>query len=205
MRAATGLWRWRHNPLRRTTDLVEAWVALTAALLLCLAVPLAGWAVGTSANESLQRSVRAQHEERVPTVARVVRSAETGEAGATGQRPADTAGERRLRPAVVAAWTAPDGTRRTGTVTTTREQADPGDHFPLWTDRTGRAVTPPMHPETARAHALIAGLTVALLAGFLVESARRVAVHRLLRRRYDRLDRAWAEVGPDWGRTGAGS
>ncbi|MET9950001.1 hypothetical protein ABZ135_00440 [Streptomyces sp. NPDC006339] len=208
MRAATGLWRWRHNPLCRTTDLVEAWVAMTAALLLCLAVPLAGWAVGASANESLQRAVRAQQQERVPTVARVVRpaeTAETGEAGATGRRTAETAGEQRLRPAVVAAWTAPDGTERTGTVTTAREHADPGDHFPLWTDRTGRAVTPPMHPGTARAHALVAGLTVALLAGFLVESTRRVVVHRLLRRRYARLDRAWAQVGPDWGRTGTGS
>ncbi|MER7515477.1 hypothetical protein [Streptomyces sp. NPDC126499] len=205
MRAAIGLWRWRHNPLCRTTDLVEAWVALTAVLLLCLAVPLAGWAAGTSADASLQRSAQAQQRERVPTVARVVRPADTGEARPSGQRTVETSGERRLRPAVVASWTAPDGTPRTGTVTTRRELADPGDHFPLWTDRTGRAVTPPMHPETARTHALIAGLTVALLSGLLVESARRMVVHRLTRRRYARLDRAWAEVGPDWGRTGTGS
>ncbi|MFD0366793.1 hypothetical protein [Streptomyces sp. NPDC059071] len=201
MRAATGLWRWRHNPLRRTTDLVEAWVALTAALLLCLAVPAAGWAAGVSANTSLQRSVRLQHEERVPTVAQVVRAATER----SPERSAELGEEQRLRPAVVANWTAPDGTPRTGTVTTAREHAHPGDVFPLWTDRSGRAVTPPMHPETARAHALIAGLTVALLAGFLVETARRLVVHRLVRRRYARLDRAWAQVGPDWGRTGTGS
>ena len=28
MRAITGLWRWRHNPLRRRTDVAEGWIAL---------------------------------------------------------------------------------------------------------------------------------------------------------------------------------
>ncbi|MFF0433682.1 hypothetical protein ACFYU9_15795 [Streptomyces sp. NPDC004327] len=201
MRAAIGLWRWRHNPLRRTTDLVEAWVALAAAVLLCLAVPAAGWAAGASANASLQRSARAQLSERVPTVARVIRPADRP----AGRQPADVAAEQRLRPSVVADWTAPDGTIHTGTVTTTRQQAHPGATFPLWTDRAGEPVTPPMHPDTARAHALIAGFTVALLAGLLIESGRRLVVHRLMRRRYARLDRAWAQAGPDWGRTGTGS
>ncbi|MFI8521952.1 hypothetical protein ACIGEZ_29680 [Streptomyces sp. NPDC085481] len=201
MRAATGLWRWRHNPLRRTTDLVEAWVAFAAAVLLCLAVPLAGWAAGVSANTTLQQAVRIQQQERTPTTATVLRTAER----APAEPGADRSGEERLRPAVVARWTAPDGTPRTGTVTTTRAQADPGDRFPLWTDRTGRAVTPPMHPETARVHALIAGITVALVVGVLVEVTRRLVVQRLVQRRYARLDRAWAQVGPDWGRTGTGS
>ncbi|MER8045901.1 hypothetical protein [Streptomyces sp. NPDC094032] len=201
MRAAIGLWRWRRNPLRRTTDVIEAWVALTAAVLLCLAVPAAGVVAGLSADASLQRSVRSQYEERVPTVARVVRIA----AEDTGERTAEAAGEQRLRPAVVADWTAPDGSARTGTVNTTLKHARPGDSFPLWTDRSGRAVPPPMHAETARAHALIAGLTLALLAGLVVETARRLVVHRLVRRRYARLDRAWAQAGPDWGRTGTGS
>ncbi|MEU8761340.1 hypothetical protein [Streptomyces sp. NPDC048659] len=201
MRAAIGLWRWRRNPLRRTTDLVEAWLAFTAVVLLCLVVPGAGVLSGLSANASLQRAVRSQYQERVPTVARVVRIAPQD----PRERDAEAAGEQRLRPAVVADWTAPDGSARTGTVNTLRQQARPGDAFPLWTDRTGRPVPPPMHPETARAHALIAGLTVALLAGLLVETARRLAVHRLVRRRYARLDRAWAQAGPDWGRTGTGS
>ncbi|MET8504859.1 hypothetical protein ABZV60_09430 [Streptomyces sp. NPDC004787] len=202
MRAAMGLWRWRHNPLRRTTDLVEAWVALVTALLLCLAVPAAGWAAGVSANTSLQHSVRLQQQERVPTVARVVRPAEPP---AEPDRSAEPGAEEPLRPTVVARWTAPDGSTRTGTVPTSRNHAHTGAVFPMWTDRAGRAVTPPMHPDTARAHALIAGLTVALLSAFLIESARRLVVHRLTQRRYGRLDRAWAQVGPDWGRTGTGS
>ncbi|MFB6527476.1 hypothetical protein [Streptomyces sp. NPDC056399] len=202
MRAAIGLWRWRHNPLRRTTDLVEAWVAFVAVALLCLVVPLTGWAAGASAHGSLQRAVRAQEEQRVPTTARVLRPADrpTG-----GPRTAEAAGEERLRRSVVAEWTAPDGSARTGTVTTARRTSAPGTTFPLWTDRYGHPVAPPMHADTARAHAVVAGLTAALLAGLMVEIVRRLAVRRLVLTRYARLDRAWAATGPDWGRTGTGS
>ncbi|MEU4279335.1 hypothetical protein AB0F57_31070 [Streptomyces tanashiensis] len=202
MRAATGLWRWRHNPLRRTTDLVEAWVAFAAAVLLCLAVPLTGWAAGTSAYGSLSRAVRAQQEQRLPTTARVVRLAE---GPVSGPRSVETPGEERLRRSVVARWTAPDGSARTGTVATARQHSAPGSSFRLWTDRDGRPVGPPMQTGTARAHAIIAGATAALLAGLMVELVRRLAVRRLVLRRYARLDRAWAAAGPDWGRTGTGS
>ncbi|MGW8351587.1 Rv1733c family protein [Streptomyces wedmorensis] len=202
MRAATGVWRWRHNPLRRTTDLVEAWLAFAAAVLLCVAVPLTGWTAGSSAYGSLQRAVRTQQEQRVPTTARVVRPAD---GPATGPRTADAAGEDRLRRSVVARWTAPDGSARTGTVTTARRHSAPGDAFPLWTDRDGHQVAPPLRAGTARAHAAVAGLMAALLVGLLVEAARRLAVRRLTLTRYARLDRAWAAAGPDWGRTGTGS
>ncbi|MFE7516563.1 Rv1733c family protein [Streptomyces sp. NPDC057540] len=202
MRAATGLWRWRHNPLRRTTDLVEAWVAFAAAVLLCLAVPLTVWAAGTSAYGSLSRAVRTQQEQRLPTTARVVRLAD---GPVSGPRSVETAGEERLRRSVVARWTAPDGSARTGTVPTARQHSAPGAAFRLWTDRDGRPVGPPLQESAARAHAVVAGLTAGLLAGLLVELVRRLAVRRLVVLRHARLDRAWAAAGPDWGRTGTGS
>ncbi|MFF4169672.1 hypothetical protein [Streptomyces sp. NPDC001744] len=202
MRAATGLWRWRHNPLRRTTDLVEAWVALAAAVLLCVAVPLAGWTAGASAYGSLQRAIRAQQEQRTPTTARVLGAAE---GPPRVVRTAEAAEEERLSRPVTARWTAPDGSVRTGTVETARRHAAPGDTFALWTDRDGRPVAPPMHPATARAHAITAGFMASLLTGLLVETGRRLAMRRLVLLRYARLDRAWAAAGPDWGRTGTGS
>ncbi|MFF2779177.1 hypothetical protein ACFVU3_30315 [Streptomyces sp. NPDC058052] len=202
MRAVTGLWRWRHNPLRRTTDLVEAWVALVAAVVLCVAVPVAGWAAGSSAHQSLQRAARAQQQGRLETAAQVLRPAPAPHGAAEAS---DQAAEQRFRRAVVARWTAPDGTSRTGTVTASRGSATPGDTFPLWTDRDGRPVPAPLARDTARAHALVVGLTVTLLAGLGVEVVRRLVMRRLRFRRYARLDRAWASVGPDWGRTGTGS
>ncbi|MEU6882547.1 hypothetical protein [Streptomyces sp. NPDC046712] len=202
MRAATGVWRWRHNPLRRTTDLVEAWVALTAVVLLVLAVPAAGWISGARTDASLQRSVQAQYRLRQPTTAVVVRLADTPAPGLTSP---DSSGEQPVRRAVVARWTAPDGSSRTGTVAARRELAEPGASFRLWTDRDGRPVAAPMRPETAHGHAIAVGLLTAALAGVFVEAARRLVVRRLVHRRYERLDRAWAKAGPDWGRTGAGS
>ncbi|MFF3316095.1 hypothetical protein ACFYV5_11340 [Streptomyces sp. NPDC003035] len=202
MRAATGVWRWRHSPLCRTTDLVEAWVALAALVLLVLAAPTAGWISGARTDASLQRAVEAQHRSRQPTTARVVRLADTPAPGLTSP---ESPGEQPLRRSVVARWTAPDGTARTGTVSTRRERADPGDTFRIWTDRGGRPVPAPMRPETAHAHALVVGLLTAALAGVFVEAVRRLVVRRLVHRRYEHLDRAWAKAGPDWGRTGAGS
>ncbi|MEU9860059.1 hypothetical protein AB0D99_04230 [Streptomyces sp. NPDC047971] len=202
MRAAAGVWRWRHNPLRRTTDLVEAWVALISVVLLALAVPTAGWISAVRTDASLQRTVQAQQRLRQPATARVIRLADTPASGFTSP---DPAGEQPLRRSVVARWTAPDGTARTGTVTTRRELADPGDSFRIWTDRSGRPVAPPMPPETAHAHAIAIGLLTAGLTGAFVEAARRGVVRRLVHRRYRRLDRAWDKAGPDWGRTGAGS
>ncbi|WP_370684722.1 hypothetical protein [Streptomyces sp. DpondAA-F4] len=62
-----------------------------------------------------------------------------------------------------------------------------------------------MDASAARAHAALAGVGVTLLAAGLVEAARRLAVRLMMRRRYQLIDRAWAETGPDWGRTGTGT
>ncbi|MGW0465191.1 Rv1733c family protein [Streptomyces sp. NPDC003027] len=202
MRAATGVWRWRHNPLCRPTDLIEAWVALTAVVLLALAVPAVGWISGARTDASLRSAVLAQHQQRQQTTAQVLRLADAPTAGPRNPEPG---GAPHLRRAVVARWKAPDGASRTGTVAVRRDLSDPGDTFRLWTDRSGRPVAPPMRAETARAHAVLLGLLTAALASVFVETARRGIVRRLVHRRYERLDRAWAETGPDWGRTGAGS
>ncbi|WSQ69354.1 hypothetical protein OG393_29930 [Streptomyces sp. NBC_01216] len=202
MRAVTGIWRWRHNPLRRRTDLIEAWVAFAAVALLALAVPAVGWTAGARTDASLQQAVRSQHEQRQRTTARVVRLADTP---LSDVRDGGSEGEPPSRRAVVARWTAPDGGARTGRVPAPRERSDPGDTFPLWNDLAGRPATAPMTSGTARAHAISVGLLATALAAVFVEAARRLVVRRLVQRRYARLDRAWAGAGPDWGRTGAGS
>lgn len=223
MRAVVGLWRWRHNPLRRATDLAEAWVALAALLLICVAAPVTGLVAGAATNTSLQQSVRLQQEQRHPTTAQVLdhdehdgRDRADGGDGAEGRdgrgayersaaRDAETTTDHRPRRSVPAQWTGPDGTRRTGALTTARHDTAPGDTFRIWTDDRGRPVNPPMSEQTARDHAVLAGIGTMLLSAGLVECVRRLIVWRLVQRRYARLDRAWAQAGPDWGRTGAGS
>lgn len=198
MGAIRGVRRWRHNPLWRATDRHEAWVTLGALVLLTVGAPAAGWAVCTLADASLQREVKAQHAERRATTATVVDGA-PGARRFTGDP--DLAPERT----VVAAWRAPDGTSRTGEVTTASGPGGPGSPVRIWTDGAGAPVPPPMAPGTARTHAVLGGIGAFLLAAGCVEAGRRLIVGRLVRARYARWDRAWAEAGTDWGRAGTGS
>ncbi|MFF2324406.1 MULTISPECIES: hypothetical protein [unclassified Streptomyces] len=196
------MWRWRHNPLRRATDRREAWVALFALLLMVLAAPALGWACGSLTDDALQESVRVQQARRHATTAVVVRRAPT-------PRPLvvdpEVSSERSTQTSVVARWKAPDGTDRRGTVTTSARRTDPGAEVEIWTDLDGRPALRPMDAPTAHTHAVLAGFGVTLLAVGAVEGGRRLIVRCMMRRRYIRIDRAWAKAGPDWGRTGTGS
>ncbi|MFC9286026.1 hypothetical protein [Streptomyces sp. NPDC057052] len=201
MRAIGGIWRWRHNPLRRTTDLVEAWVALTALLLILFVAPVVGSLVGAVAQDTLQHTVRDQRLARHRVPATVVRELE----GSPPEADPESVPWRDSRARVVADWTAPDGTPHRGTVLAGLESPRRGDHFPLWTDTHGRPVGRPLDPAAATTHAVLAGFGAALLTAGVVEGLRRHAVRHMVRRRYARWDQAWDRAGPDRGRTGAGS
>ncbi|MEV0112746.1 hypothetical protein AB0H77_05740 [Streptomyces sp. NPDC050844] len=201
MRALVGLWRWRHNPLRRKTDLVEAWVALAALLLIAVAAPVTGTVVGGLTREALLQSVREQREARHAISATVVEK--------VSRPPVDpdpeTSSARDRHSRVLADWTAPDGTARSGTVVAALESPDPGDRFRIWTDEHGQVVGRPLDGATAATHAALAGFGAAAAVVGIVEGARRIVVWRMVRRRHDRWDQAWDKAGPDWGRTGTGS
>lgn len=203
VRAVLGFRRWRHNPVCRATDRHEVGVALVALLLMLLAAPVLGWKAGALVDDSLQQVVRAQHEQRRLTAAVVVRA--SSETPRFARDPEVAVAEDSTRTSVVAEWRAPDGTARTGTVSTASTETAPGSPIRVWTDHRGHPVMRPMDTSTAHTHAVLAGIGVALLAGGATEISRRLVVRRMMRRRYVRLDRAWAEVGPDWGRTGTGS
>jgi hypothetical protein len=201
VRAIAGLWRWRHNPLRRATDLAEAWVALVAVLLIVVVAPIIGVATGSLAQGALMQAVQEQHKNRREVPATVVRK--------LAQPPLDsdpeTSTARDAHSRVVADWKAPDGAHRTGRVLSSLKTPHPGDRFTLWVDGTGQVVGRPLDNATATTHAALAGFGTAAAAAGLVEGARRLIVWRMVRRRYDRWDRAWDKAGPDWGRTGTGS
>ncbi|WP_181807833.1 Rv1733c family protein [Streptomyces shenzhenensis] len=201
MRAIRGLWRWRRNPLRRATDLVEAWVALVALVLIVVAAPVLGSFVGAAAQSTLQRSVRQQHHDRHLVMATVVRKL----GGAPVEADPDATGAHDNRSRVLADWTAPDGTRRHGPVLTTLKSPHKGDHFDVWTDQHGVMTARPLDSTTATTHAVLAGFGAALLTAGLVEGGRRMIVWRMVRRRYARWDQAWDRTGPDWGKAGTGS
>ncbi|UFQ14236.1 MULTISPECIES: Rv1733c family protein [Streptomyces] len=201
MRAIAGLWRWRRNPLRRGTDLVEAWTALAALVLIAVAVPVVGTVTAGLSRDALLTSVREQREARHATVGTVVRKVSTPPLDPDPE----TASARDAHSRVLARWTGPDGIDRSGVVVARLGAPRPGDHFRLWTDERGRVVGRPLDTATATTHAALAGLGAAAASVALVEGARRLVLWRLVQGRHARLDRAWAAVGPDWGRTGTGS
>jgi hypothetical protein len=176
-------------------------VALVALVLLAVAAPVTGCLVGVAAQDSLQRSVREQQHTRHHVTATVVRD--------LGRVPLetdpDTSTSHEARSRVVADWSAPDGTRRHGPVLADLKSPHPGDHFRVWTDPHGRITTRPLDSPTATTHAVLAGVGAALLVAALVEGGRRLAVWRMVRRRYARWDQAWDRAGPDWGKAGTGS
>lgn len=199
MRVIRGLWRWRHNPLRRGTDLAEAWAALATLLLVLIAAPLVGALVGGVAHTALQRSADGQQASRHAVTATVVRELAPPpvdpEAGSTTKHGSS----------VLAVWTAPDGSVHRGRTGTELTRVRPGDRFTLWTDGEGTLTTRPLDAGTVATHTVLAGLGAAALAAALAEVGHRLVVRALLRRRYADWDRAWEQAGPDWGRTGAGS
>ncbi|MFH8345268.1 hypothetical protein [Streptomyces sp. NPDC018045] len=200
VRVIAGLWRWRRNPLRRTTDLLEAWLALAAALLIVLGGGFAGLAAGSAAHDALRRSVRTQAQERHQVWATSDRSVARPSPGSDPEAAAGRATHHRVN----ARWTAPDGSEHSGPVAAPGA-VKPGERFRIWTDARGRVMARPLDAGTARAHAVLAGLGAAALTAAVTMGGRQFVTRRMLERRYARWEREWERVDQDWGRAGAGS
>lgn len=190
MRGQVFGWRWRPNPLRRRSDVVEAWTVLFVALLLVLGAPAAGIAVGRWAHADAQ--AHAAHEraalDRVSAV--IVEKALASVPSAHDDK----------EPSfwVRARWTEPDGGSRTG-VARVPAGTERGDRADVWLDGAGHSVQPPPTDTAVWQHALAMGtcatggvVGIVVLGHVLV---RRVAI----RHRLAEWEREWARTGPDWG------
>ncbi|GAA3075083.1 hypothetical protein FHS39_002749 [Streptomyces olivoverticillatus] len=199
-RAPGFTWRWRRNPLRRRSDVLEAWAGVVAVVLMLVAGPVTGWTVGTLAHQALRETVREQRQHRHLVSATTVRSLADGIAETDHESTAGREGYHR----VVARWPGPDGKEHTGAVAV-RQPGDGQGRFPLWTDDRGRVAGRPLDDASATVHATLAGAGAAVAVGWLLEAARRLTVRRITHRRYERWDRAWERAGHTWGRADAGS
>jgi hypothetical protein len=181
-------WRWRRNPLRRRSDLIEAWVLLATLVLTLLGAVFAGLAAG----DAVERSF-AERRDRTRAVEAVL----TADAAHALPAPVSEDGGGSVWAPV--RWTAPDGTGRTG-----RAEVEPGYRagtaVTVWTDAGGRLVSRPPGGAEARFQIVMAGITVgaagaglALLGGALVRG-------RMLRRRLEEWEAEWRRVEPSWRR-----
>ncbi|MGW1071224.1 Rv1733c family protein [Streptomyces sp. NPDC002537] len=193
--------RWRSNPLRRRTDVLEAWVGAVAVVLMLLTGSAVGWVTGSLAHEALRHTVREQQLHRHLVTATAVRNLPVS----VTETDRETAAGREGHHRVIARWAAPDGRAQYSGVVAVRQNTPEGRQFPLWTDDRGRISGRPMDDETAAVHAVLAGAAAAAVVAGLLEGARRLVVWRLMQRRYAQWDRAWEQAGHTWGRADAGS
>ncbi|MEU6403406.1 hypothetical protein [Streptomyces sp. NPDC046985] len=184
-RARKGLWRWRRNPMRRTSDVVEAWILL-AAWVLALA---GGLLAGTLTGGAMERGAQRVREESRPVTAVLTREAAHG-----GFRPASGG----LAWATVR-WSGPDGSAHTDR---TRVPADarPGSHITVWTDGHGTLTPAPASAADTAFQSVLGGLWAGAAAAGLVLGGAKLVRSRLDRRRFAQWDEEWARADARWGR-----
>ncbi|MFF8012544.1 hypothetical protein [Streptomyces sp. NPDC007929] len=188
MRTRVPGWRWRRSPLRRRSDVVEAWTVLVVAVLVLVGAPLAGAVAAMWAHDEARSVAAEQRAERHRVRAEVI--------GTTDRLPSMQAGGQRAYRATVR-WTEPDGTRRTAT---TRVPADTGrgDTVDAWFDDRGRAVLPPVDGSAVWQHTLTIG-TCATGGAVLVVLFGHALVRKVAERhRMAEWERAWARTEPEW-------
>ncbi|MER6409417.1 hypothetical protein ABT269_39580 [Streptomyces viridosporus] len=183
------LWRWRRNPLRRRSDLIEAWVLLAVLVLALSAAVFAGLTAAGAVDGAL-----AERRDRTRTVVAVLIE------DAAHTTPASVSENSENGDGGVWApvrWTAPDGTHRTG-----RAEVEPSDRagtaVTVWTDPEGRLVSRPPEGAEARFQSVMAGVTIgAATAGVGLLGAQFVR-SRLQRRRLEEWEAEWRLVEPAW-------
>ncbi|MFH8391897.1 hypothetical protein [Streptomyces sp. NPDC018036] len=191
MRSRVRGWRWRRNPLRRRSDVVEAWWAVAVGVLLLVGAPLVGAGVARWTYEHARAHAEAtratEHHVRAVLVKdspRVVPSA-----SGHGMRPLSTP----------VRWTGSDGTARTALVHVPAGLRR-GTRVDVWTD--GRGVIVPAAPSSAMIlqQALAIGVFTGAGAVFAVSVAHVCVSRSLVRRRLDQWASDWARTEPDWTR-----
>jgi hypothetical protein len=183
------LWRLRRSPLRRTSDLVEAWVLLAAWLL----AVVGGAVVGALVAMAADRAWEGEQAERREIAAVVV---STGSAGASTRF--GDAGRARVE----VKWTAPDGRIRTGR-TDVSADARPGSRVSIWTDVRGGLVSRPAESSEALLEATVVGVLATAVTGGAVWACARAVRGLLDGRRMGQWAAEWELIQTRWGgRTG---
>ncbi|AKZ54082.1 putative integral membrane protein [Streptomyces ambofaciens ATCC 23877] len=187
----TRMWgrRLRRNPLRRRSDVVEAWTVLAVAVLLLLGAPLLGAATAWWSHGEARATAAEQQAERHRVRAAVVGTAPDALPSV------QTGGEYSYRATV--RWSTPDGDERS---TTARVPAGTrhGDTVEVWLDSRGRGVPPPVADAAVWQHSVTIGACTTLGTALTVLLAHCAVRKVALRHRMAEWERDWALTEPRW-------
>ncbi|MET8540524.1 DUF3592 domain-containing protein [Kitasatospora sp. NPDC004799] len=189
----------RHEPLVRPVDRSRARAWLSAVLGAVLALALAAGGALLLYRATAHEADADADRGRLRQVEAVVRSVPNHGATAAGSR---FTGGYGTRIDVDAAWTAPDGTERLGTVQAPHS-AVVGSRVPLWVDPAGAASDPPLDRAALAVSAACTGAGALLTLLALLALALRLRLHALDRRAEAAWTTDWARLEPLWsGRAG---
>ncbi|MFF8633559.1 hypothetical protein ACF052_05015 [Streptomyces pilosus] len=180
------LWRWRRNPIKRRSDVAQAWIGVAAAAILLLMVPVAGVVMAAVGERSALDQTQGLHR----TAARLVADAPAGPSRFSGL--ADDQVRATVR------WTMPDGSVETGEATVAAG-GKAGSSATVWLDDAGRLRPAPPTPAQARSQGAALGVAAGVGVCVLVAGGWWAARVRLDVHRRAQWDRAWAEFNADRG------
>jgi hypothetical protein len=176
-----------HNPLRRPTDLIEAWLIPAVIAAFLLLGPLVAGVVGLQVHAGNTAAQRAQRSWR-PVAAVLLQAA-------PGPLMSDN-GNNSWLDWTRARWTY-DGRTRVGEVPAPSDTRA-GTTVRVWLDRTGNVQAPPLTAASARERITVAvSVALASLALLLVGLAL-LARNLLDRRRLRGWETDWLSTGPQW-------
>jgi hypothetical protein len=174
------LWRWRRNPLRRRSYIVEAWALLAVGLITAAAAAATGAAVSHQVRHRLVQRRLEWH----PNTAVLTEDASTVNGYGSQVR-------AQVR------WNVPGGSPRTG-LTMVGTGLKRGARVTIWNDDHGQLVSAPPTAAAARLEAVVTGATAAGGVSAAVLICWAFSTRITDRHRSEQWATEWSVVGPRW-------
>ncbi|MEV0634725.1 hypothetical protein AB0I77_07080 [Streptomyces sp. NPDC050619] len=184
-RTRVRLWRWRRSPLRRRSDVIEAWIVLAGWLFALVGALIAGQATAAAVERAAEQ--QRAHGREVSAVL-----VEDAKDRVSERVPTDYRVSAKVR------WTAPDGTTHTDKARVPAKTRA-GSTVTVWTDRNDNITTKPLSAAETRLHAISGGVLAAMGAGGATLGAAWVVRLQLDRRRMAQWAEEWERIDTRWG------
>ena len=179
------------NPLRRGTDRAAAWIRIGLVLAFLIGAPLIAWGCGHWAASVAASAVQAQRADRHRVPATLLRSL-----------PGDSAYPYPTGVSlgwVMARWTGPGGSVRTGYVQAPFGSRA-GSTVQVWLDRSGKPAPPLLLRSQAQGWVFMMAVLAPIVLALLLLTVAGLLDRILERRRLADWEHAWSAIEPRWTR-----
>lgn len=177
------------NPLRRTVDRVEAWVAVVLMLVFLTAVPFVAWSTARAVHGATAYAATVYRKSHTHVGAVLLEDAV--------RRLDRSDGTWQQQATVRARWTAPDGGTRNGTLVVDVPRSA-GTTVAIWIDGAGNRSVPPPSGRDAAVHGFAGGMATVIVLGCVLTLTWLGVRRHLDGRRLETWQLDWILVEPRW-------